>query len=153
MLIDTLRQERKKALIIKDKQKNEVLQLVINRINSMAKEKEIKKKPPLTEEEALSAIISEVKQINETLRTTPSDRTDILEMNTYKLKILEVYLPKQMSEVEIRAEIEKALESLGLSGKATNADRGQIMKELMPTVKGKVDGKIVAKLVESYLNA
>ena len=58
--------------------------------------------------------------------------------------------PKQMSEDEIKATIQSVLDELGIT-EPTGKDRGKIMKDLMPKVKGKADGKLVNQMVASML--
>ena len=58
-------------------------------------------------------------------------------------------MPQQMSEAEIRQTIDEVLSSLGIST-PTPKDKGRIMKELMPKVKGKADGKLVNQLLSTY---
>jgi uncharacterized protein YqeY len=56
-----------------------------------------------------------------------------------------------MSEEEIKQAILKVLENLGIT-EPTSKDKGKIMKDLMPIVKGKADGKIVNQLVGDLFN-
>lgn len=60
------------------------------------------------------------------------------------------FMPKQMSEEEIKKAIQKAVNMIP---DATNVkiNKGMIMKNLMPMVKGKADGKLVAQLVDEFL--
>ena len=55
-----------------------------------------------------------------------------------------------MSEDEIKATIQSVLDDLGIT-EPTGTDRGKIMKDLMPKVKGKADGKLVNQMVASML--
>ena len=55
-----------------------------------------------------------------------------------------------MDEAEIRTVIDSVLAELGISSPAPS-DKGKIMKDLMPRVKGKADGKLVNEIVMSYL--
>ena len=61
----------------------------------------------------------------------------------------EEFAPKFMTEDEIKATIQQVLDKLGLSA-PTAKDKGKIMKELMPLVKGKSDGKVVNTLVSGF---
>lgn len=81
---------------------------------------------------------------------TPADRTDIIEECQKRLSVLEEYAPKMMSEEEIRAVILDVLSGLGIE-KPEPKDKGRIMKELMPKVKGKADGKQVNEIVASMM--
>ena len=109
------------------------------------KNKAIDKREDLTPEEEIQVILKEIKQTKETMDLTPSDRTDILEECAKRIEVLERYAPKMMTENEIKA----VLASLSIAS-PTAKDKGRIMKELMPKVKGKADGKLVNTLVSTY---
>lgn len=81
---------------------------------------------------------------------TPADRTDIIEECRKRLSVLEEYAPKMMSEEEIRAVVLDVLSGLSIE-KPGPKDKGRIMKELMPKVKGKADGKQVNEIVASMM--
>ena len=114
------------------------------------KNKAIDKRADLTEEEEVQVILKEIKQTKETIDTTPADRTDIIEECEKRLAVLEEYAPKMMGEEEIKAVIQGVLNDLGIEA-PTAKDKGKIMKELMPKVKGKADGKLVSELVASFM--
>ncbi len=114
------------------------------------KNKAIDKRADLTEEEEVQVILKEIKQTKETLDTTPADRTDIIEECTKRLSVLEEYAPKMMDAEEIKAVIQEVLSALGIDA-PTAKDKGRIMKDLMPKVKGKADGKLVSEIVASFL--
>ena len=115
------------------------------------KNKAIDKRADLTEEEETQVILKEIKQLKETIEMTPADRTDILAECNSRLAILEEYAPKMMDEEEIKAVVSEVLAALGLDA-PTAKEKGKIMKELMPKVKGKADGKLVSEVVASFLS-
>jgi uncharacterized protein len=63
-------------------------------------------------------------------------------------KIIEEYMPKQLSEEEIRSEVKKAIAQ---SGAASAADMGKVMGILTPLLAGKADGKVISTLVKEEL--
>lgn len=67
-----------------------------------------------------------------------------------RLAVLETFAPKMMDADEIKAVVESVLSELGITA-PTAKDKGRIMKELMPKVKGKADGKLVNEIVGSYM--
>ena len=67
-----------------------------------------------------------------------------------RLFVLEEYAPKMMSEDEIKEVITSVLADLGIDA-PTAKDKGKIMKELMPKVKGKADGKEVNQILASMM--
>ena len=115
------------------------------------KNKAIDKRADLTEEEETQVILKEIKQLKETIEMTPADRTDILAECNSRLAVLEEYAPKMMDEEEIKAVVSEVLAALGLDA-PTAKEKGKIMKELMPKVKGKADGKLVSEVVASFLS-
>ena len=111
----------------------------------------IDKRSDLTEEEETQVVMKEIKQTKETLEMTPADRTDIIAECEKRLAVLEQYAPKMMDESEIKSVIEALLSEMELDA-PTAKDKGKIMKNLMPKVKGKADGKLVNDILTGYLN-
>lgn len=75
-------------------------------------------------------------------------RPELADKENAEIKILEIYMPPQMSEAEIRAVIEATMTETGLT---TKADMGKFMGAIMPKVKGKADGGLVNKMVQEML--
>ena len=67
-----------------------------------------------------------------------------------RIAVLEGFAPKMMDADEIKAIIAGVLSDLGIDT-PTSKDKGRIMKELMPKVKGKADGKLVNEIVGSFM--
>ncbi len=76
-------------------------------------------------------------------------REDLAVKEEKELKIIQEYLPKQLTEDEIKAEIKKIAEAIGAK---TKEDFPKLMPHVMKELKGKADGKIVKAAVESYLS-
>lgn len=140
--IDEVRSAMVTAMKAGDKETKETLSMLL----SALKNKAIEKRADLTEEEETQVIMKEIKQTKETLEMTPADRTEIVEECEKRLAVLEQYAPKMMSEEEIKSVIDATLSELGIDT-PTAKDKGRIMKELMPKVKGKADGKLVNDLL------
>ena len=140
--MDVVRQEMVKAMKNKDAQRKETLSLLL----SALKAKYIDKRDELTEEEENAIVLKEIKQTQETMEATPADRTEILEECRLRIAVLNEFAPAMRGEDEIRAAIAKVLADLGIEA-PTARDKGKIMKNLMPLVKGKADGALVNKLV------
>lgn len=145
--IDEVRSAMMAAMKAKDKERKEALSALL----SALKNKAIDKRSDLTEEEEGQVILKEIKQLKETMELTPEDRTDILAECQSRLAVLEEYAPKMMDTEEIKAVVSEVLSTLGLEA-PTAKDKGKIMKELMPKVKGKADGKLVNEIVASFLS-
>lgn len=145
--IDEVRSAMIQSMKAGDKETKETLSLLL----SALKNKAIDKRADLTEEEEVQVILKEIKQTKETLEMTPEDRTDIIEECTKRIAVLEQYAPKMMDEAEIEEVIDAVLASLGIDAPAPQ-DKGRIMKELMPKVKGKADGKLVNQVLMGRLH-
>ena len=114
------------------------------------KNKAIDKRADLTPEEEFEVVKKEIKQTKETMDLAPADRTDIIDQCKARLAVLSEFAPEEMSEDAIRAVIQEVLTGLGIE-KPTGKDKGKIMKELMPKVKGKADGSLVNNIVGEML--
>ncbi len=145
--IDEVRSAMMAAMKAKDKERKDALSALLTAL----KNKAIDKRADLTEEEETQVILKEIKQLKETIEMTPADRTDILTECNSRLAVLEEYAPKMMDEAEIKAVVSEVLTSLGLDA-PTAKEKGKIMKELMPKVKEKADGKLVSEVVASFLS-
>lgn len=144
--IDEIRSEMVAAMKAGDKERKAALSFLL----SSLKNKAIDKRADLTEEEEGQVILKEIKQLKETIEMTPADRTDLLEEAQKRLEVLEEYAPKMMSAEEITAVINTVLSELGIETPSPK-DKGKIMKELMPRVKGKADGKEVNQILASMM--
>ena len=145
--IDEIRSAMVAAMKAGEKEKKETLSMLL----AALKNKQIDKRADLTEEEEIQVIMKEIKQTKETLEMTPADRTEIVDECKKRLAVLEQYAPKMMGEEEIKSVIDATLAELGIDA-PTPKDKGRIMKELMPKVKGKADGKLVNDLLLSLMN-
>lgn len=144
--IDEVRSEMTQAMKNKDKPRKDSLSMLL----AALKNKAIDKREDLTEAEENEVILKEIKQTQETLDLTPPDRTDIIEECKSRIAVYQEFAPKMMDEAEIRAAIEEVLKELGIDT-PTNKEKGKIMKQLMPQVKGKADGKLVNQVLGAMM--
>ena len=145
--IDEVRADMVKAMKAKDKDTKETLSMLL----AALKNKAIDKRADLTQEEETQVILKEIKQTKETLDMTPADRTEIIEECNKRLAVLEQYAPKMMDEAEIKEVVASVLAEMGLDA-PTAKDKGKIMNNLMPKVKGKAHGKLVNEIVSAFMN-
>ena len=145
--IDEIRKEMVEAMKAKDKDRKDTLSMLL----AALKNKAIDKRADLTEEEETQVILKEIKQTKESLELTPADRTDLIEDYKKRLAVLKEFAPKMMDADEIKAIIAGVLADLGIDA-PTAKDKGRIMKELMPKVKRKADGKLVNEIVGSFMS-
>ena len=144
--IDEVRNEMMQAMKKKDKPRKDSLSMLL----AALKNKAIDKREDLTEAEENEVILKEIKQTQETLDLTPADRTDIIEECQGRIAVYQEFAPKMMDEEEIWVVIQEVLKELGIET-PTNKDKGKIMKQLMPQVKGKADGKLVNQVLGSMM--
>lgn len=143
--IDTVRAAMMQAMKDKDKARKDALSLLLAALKS----KMIDKRADLTEEEENAVIFREIKQAQETIDTTPEDRTEIIQEAKLRMAVYSEFAPKLMDEAEIRTVIEQVLSELEMT-QPTAKDKGRIMKTLMPRVKGKADGTLVNKVLTGF---
>jgi hypothetical protein len=146
-MIDEIRAEMVKAMKAKDKDRKETLSMLL----AALKNKAIDKRADLTPEEEFEVVKKEMKQTKETLELAPADREDIIGQCKARLAVLSEFAPEEMSEEAIRGVIQEVLDGLGITA-PTGKDKGRIMKELMPKVKGRADGALVNKIVGEMLS-
>ncbi|TCL60595.1 hypothetical protein EDD76_102293 [Kineothrix alysoides] len=144
--IDEVRAEMVTAMKNKDKDRKETLSMLLGAL----KNKAIDKREDLTEAEEYEVIKKEIKQTKETMELAPEDRGDIKEQCKKRLEVLGEFAPEEMSEEAIRGAIGEVLASLGIESPSAK-DKGRVMKELMPKVKGKADGALVNRIVAEIL--
>lgn len=131
-----------------NKLKKDVLSSAIAAIKKAAIDKGCRDN--IDEELVNTTLLKEQKILQEQLDTCPEDRQELRMAYTLKLEYLKKYVPQLISnENEIRKMIAAALESAGVE--ATRANKGIVMKTVMPTLKGKVDMKIANKVIGEIL--
>lgn len=144
--IDVVRKAMMDALKAGDKPRKEALSLLL----SALKAKNIDKRADLTEDEENAVVYKEIKEAQETLDTTPADRTEIIDECRLRIAVYSEFAPKRMDEGEIRAAIAETLAELGIDA-PTARDKGRLMKVLMPRLNGKAEGRLVNQLVGEVL--
>jgi uncharacterized protein YqeY len=136
-----LRQAQKSG----DKARMTVLRLVIAGV----KNAEIDKRGPLDDAGVIEVLSREAKQHRESITEfAKGNRQDLVDRNGEELAILMEYLPEQMSRADIQSLARQVMEQVGASGPA---DKGKVMGQLMPQLKGKADGKEVNEVVTELL--
>ncbi len=104
----------------------------------------------VTEEAAMKIVMKLHKQRMETYTLyMEQNREDLAKDEIFQAEIIEQYLPKMMSEEEIRAEVLQAIQQTGAEGPK---DMGKVMGALTSKLAGKADGKMISSLVKEALN-
>lgn len=146
MILNQLQEELKSAQLARDEIKVSTLRLLISEINNA----KIAKGQELIDEEVLTVIGREAKKRREAAAGFRSgSREDSALKEEAELKILESYLPAQVSDEELTKVIEQTINELGVS---SLADMGKVMQAVMGKVAGKADGGRVSELVKQKLS-
>ena len=144
---DEVRKAMMQAMKDGDKDRKNALSMLL----AALKQKQIEKREDLTPEEEGQVVLKEIKQAQETIDTAPESRQDIIDEAKLKIEVMKEFAPKMMDESEIKDVIAGVLSSLGLDS-PTAKDKGLIMKNLMPMVKGKADGGQVNRILGVILS-
>ena len=144
-LMDDVRAGMMAAMKNKDKVRKDALSALL----AAMKSKMIDNKGVLTDDDAIAVVAREIKQLKETMDTAPESYVEVKEECAAKIAVLSEFMPKQMDVEEIKEVIRGVLEQLGLE-KPEAKQKGIIMKNLMPLVKGKADGKLVNEILATF---
>lgn len=103
----------------------------------------------VTDEQALSIIAKLLKQRKESADIyAKNGREELAEAELLEAKVLESFLPKQLTKEELISIVKGKIDELGLS---SSSDAGKLTGILMKTLKGKVDGKLLNEVIRSLL--
>ena len=145
-LKEKLLSEMRESMKSKDSLKLGTIRSVI----AAVKNQEIDLRKDLDEEEVLTIVSREVKKRKEAASLYKKGRRPELEdKEIQEMKILQTYLPEQVSEEDLRQRIQQVIEETGAEGMK---DFGKIMKTLVPEFKGKADNALIKELASEFLN-
>jgi uncharacterized protein YqeY len=146
-LKDSIQEALKKALKRQQRTELATLRLLLSEI----KYAEIAQQKPADDNKVLDVIAKEVKRRRESIEAFKlGNRSDLVAQEEAELAILMSYLPEQMSREEIMAAARQVVDAVGAKGPS---DKGRVMSQLMPQLKGKADGKEVSEIVSELLAA
>lgn len=136
------------------KQKDADRLRVLRSLKAKILEKEISERKggesQISDEQVIEVLMKAAKQRKESIdQFTQGGRDDLVEKEKEELAIIEEFLPKMMSEDEIRASVKEQITQLGASGMS---DMGKVMGVMMGKLKGKADGSIVSRVVKEELS-
>ena len=146
-LKDKLTEDMKQAM--KAREAGKLSLSVIRMVRANIKYAEIELKKDLNDEQVLDVLSKEVKMRRDSMSEfAKGNRPDLVEDLEREIEVLMHYLPEQLSEAEIRLLVKDAVTK---SGASTAKEMGKVMAILMPSVKGKADGKLVNTIVREML--
>jgi uncharacterized protein YqeY len=132
------------------KAKDKIRLSAIRLLKTALHNKEIDLMRPLNETETMQILSGLVKQRKDSIEQfAKGGRPDLVEKEEAELKILQDFMPAQMSDEEVEALIKKAIADVGA---ASVKDMGKVMKVLMPQITGKADGKAAGEKVKALLS-
>lgn len=135
----------KTAMLAKDSKKLEALRAIKNVVIILKTSPE-----GISDDSIMKTIQKEVKKRKESADIyTQQNRADLAEVELFQAGIMEAYLPKQLSEDEIRNELKNIIAQTGAS---SAADMGKVMGAASKALAGKADNKIVSTLVKELLS-
>jgi uncharacterized protein YqeY len=140
-MVADLRQAQKSG----DKRRMTALRLA----RAAIKNAEIAKGAPLDDSGVIPVLAHEAKQHRESIvEFSKGKRQDLVDKEEAELAVIMEYLPEQMSRKEIMALAKEVIAKIGVRGPN---DKGKVMGQLMPQLKGKADGKEVNEVVTELL--
>ena len=144
-LKQTLTEDMKAAMKAGEKERLGVIRL----INAAIKQKEVDERIELDDAAVIAVLGRMLKQRRDSVsQYEAAGREDLAAVERAEIAVIEGYLPAQMDEAAINAEIDAAIASTGASGPA---DMGKLMGALKPKLAGKADMGLVSKLVKQKL--
>ncbi len=146
MTLEFLQNDMKQAMKIGDTELRDIMRSVIGAVKKTA----IDERCEITEELVDRVLLKEAKIIQEQIDTCPKDRVETLEIYNRKLAKLKCYLPQLLDNPrDIEAKIRLMLLPAGIE--LVKANKGVIMKIVMPYFKGKADMKVVNQVIGEIL--
>jgi uncharacterized protein YqeY len=144
-LKEQLDQDLKAAMREKDQLRLDT----IRGLKSAIKYREIELMKPLDDAGVLGVVSSEIKRRRDSIEQyRAGNRPDLADKEEAEAKLLQAYLPAQLTADELAARVDAAIQQTGAKGPK---DMGAVMKALLPEVQGKADGKAVSELVKARL--
>lgn len=140
-----LQEAAKAALKSRDTVKLSTLRLLLAAVHN----EEIRLRKELGAEEIQKVIATLSKQRSEAIELyRKGGRDDLAQKEEAELEILQAYLPQPLTEQEVQTLIRESIAELGATGVQ---DLGKVMKQVMPKVSGRTDGKRVNELAKALL--
>jgi uncharacterized protein YqeY len=144
-LKQTLLSDLKEAMKSKDSLKVDTLRLIVSEI----KNREIDLREELGDEAITALLTTQIKKRKEAAKMfEQGDRTDLKEKEEKEMAIIQVYLPEQVGEDELKQRIQAVIAETGAQGPK---DMGKVMKVVVPEFKGKAEGDQIRNIVTELL--
>lgn len=149
MLFDEIQNDLKNAMLSRNEIKVSTLRLLISELKNIIINKGVLRDDKLSDDDVVSIIQKEVKKRNESIISFKNGgREDLVSKEEAEMKILQSYLPQQLSDEELLKVVEQAINSTGATG---ISDMGKVIGIVMGQVKGRADGGRVSVIVKGKL--
>ena len=146
-LKDELTNELKIAMKSSDIDRKRVIRMVISSI----KNNEIDKGKELGDDEVISILHKEIKSRHEVIESAKlNQRQDLIDEALKDISILETFLPKGLTDVEIVEIVKSSIEEMNAS---SPTDMGKVMKIVLPKIAGRAPGNQVSQIVKELLQS
>lgn len=144
-LKETLMQDLKTAMKTKDKRAKDTITMV----RAAVKQKEVDDRVELDDDGVLKVLAKEIKERRGSIEEfEKAGRDDLVEATKAEIDVLMKYMPEQLSEEELEKLIRQVMEENNITEKK---QMGLLMKNIMPKVQGRADGKVVNAIVNRIL--
>ena len=140
MELATLQKDMIAAMKAKDKPRKEAISALVSAVKKAGIDAGCRDDIPSSMVDQV--ILKEQKTAKEQIDTCPADRTDLKAEYQFRYDVISEYAPQLMSEDEVKAFLQDRFADL-LAGK----NKGMIMKNVMPELKGKAEGSVINQVV------
>lgn len=140
MNFETLQKDMISAMKAKDKPRKEAISSLISAVKKVAIDEGTRDN--IGDELVNRVILKELKTAAEQVDTCPDERTELKSEYQFRLNVIKEYAPKLLSPDEI-----KEILTTKFADIIATKNKGEIMKNIMPELKGKADGKIITQIV------
>jgi uncharacterized protein YqeY len=145
MLRDRIADEMRAAMKAREQTRVSTLRMLM----AAMKNTQVEKGHELDDEEVLEVVAREAKRRRESMVAFEKGRrTELVEKEAAELAVLQSYLPERLTDEELRALVDEAIAE---SGASSPKDMGNVMKAVMPKVKGRADGGAISAVVRARL--
>ncbi len=140
MEYEKLRADMIKAMKAKDKPRKEAISSLVSAVKKVAIDEG--NRDDISADLVDRVVLKELKTAKEQIDSCPDSREDLKDEYQFRYDVINEYAPKQMSQEEVEAYIKEKFADVIATG-----NKGKIMKNVMPEMKGKADGKVINQVV------
>jgi len=140
MTLEQLQKDMVAAMKARDKVRKDAISALVSAAKKVGIDEGCRENIP--EEIVDRVILKEIKSVKEQLDSCPASRTDLLEEYQARYDIFQEYAPKMLSAEEVEAFITERFAEL-----VASKNKGMIMKNVMPELKGKAEGAVINQVV------